>query len=85
MTANTVQTKLVHIVSSRPPKDVAVEICPQDTASDVLERAGLSPNDMLMKPGDQADYSPTDLPFNDVPDGAKLHVVAHSIVGGGRS
>ena len=76
-----IETKLVHIVSSRPLRDVPVEITPQDTASAVLEKAGLSPNDMLMKPGDQADFGPTDLPFNEVPDGGKLHVVPQSTVG----
>jgi hypothetical protein len=76
------ETKLVHVVSSRPRKEVPVEITAQDTASDVLEKAGLNAADqMLMKPGDQADYAPTDLPFKDVPEGGKLHVVPLSTVG----
>ena len=74
--------KLISIVSSRPPKEVAVEVTPNDTAADILEKAGLDPQDMLMKPGDQADYAPTDLPFETIPDGGKLHVVPQSVVGG---
>jgi hypothetical protein len=82
MTSSATSTKLVTIVSSRPRKEVPVEMTPQDTAAAVLEKAGLNPNDnMLMKPGDQADYGPTDLPFEDVPNGGKLHVVPHSTVG----
>ena len=82
MTPVTDQTKLIDIVCSRPLKKVSVEVSPQDTASDVLEKAGLSSRDyMLMKPGDQADYDPTELPFDDIPDGGKLHVVPHSTVG----
>jgi hypothetical protein len=78
----TTETKLVHIVCSRPLKDVPVEVYAEDTAAAVLEKAGLNSGDyMLMKPGDQADYGPTDLPFADVPDGGKLHVVPHSTVG----
>ena len=77
-----IRTKLVNIVSSRPLKQVPVEIGPEDTAADVLDRAGLDAQDhMLMKPGDQADYGPTELPFDDVPDGGKLHTVPHSTVG----
>jgi hypothetical protein len=76
------QTKMIHIVCSRPLKDVPVELAPQDTASDILEKAGLASDDyMLMQPGDQSDYNPTDLPFHDIPDGGKLHVVPHSTVG----
>ena len=78
----TTQTKLITIVCSRPLKEVPVEVGPQDTASDVLEKAGLNSNDhMLMKPGDQADYGPTEMPFGDLSDGGKLHVVPHSTVG----
>lgn len=81
MTATTT-TKLIRIVSSRPPKEVAVEITPDDTASSVLEKAGLNANDnMLMKPGDQADYGPTELVFDTVPEGGKLHVIPNSTVG----
>jgi hypothetical protein len=82
MTAIPTQTKLIEIVCSRPLKTVSVEIDPHDTASDVLEKAGLNAEDhMLMKPGDQADYGPTEVPFHDVADGGKLHVVPHSTVG----
>jgi hypothetical protein len=85
MTINAASPKLVTIVSSRPRKEVPVEILPQDTAAAVLEKAGLEPNSsMLMKPGDEVDYGPTDLPFNEVPDGGKLHVVPHSTVGAGQ-
>ena len=78
----TTQTKMIHVVSSRPLKDVTIEIVPEDTAASILEKADLDPNSLLMKPGDQADYGPTDLPFPDVPDGGKLHVVPSSTVGG---
>ena len=82
MTPTSIQTKLVYIVCSRPLKEVPVEANPQDTAAAILEKAGLNAADfMLMKPGDQADYGPTDLPFADIPDGGKLHVVPHSTVG----
>lgn len=75
-------SKFVQIVSSRPPKQVTVEVNPDDTASAVLEKAGLDPNgSWLMKPGDQADYAPTEIPFGDVSDGGKLHVIPNSLVG----
>ena len=82
MSDTTLQTKLIHIVSSRPLKDMTVEIGPDCSAGDVLEKAGFNPVDyMLMRPGDLADYGPTELPFDEVPDGGKLHVVPHSTVG----
>lgn len=75
-------TKNIRIVSSRPPKEAIVEITPDDTASSVLEKAGLNAGDnMLMKPGDQADYGPTELVFDTVPEGGKLHVIPNSTVG----
>lgn len=75
-------TKTIRIVSSRPPKEAIVEITSDDTASAVLEKAGLNPNDyMLMKPGDKADYAPTEMVFDTVPDGGKLHVIQSSTVG----
>jgi hypothetical protein len=73
--------KRVTIVSTRPRKEVVVEVSPQDTASDVLEKAGLAPDDLLMQPGDQADFEPTSLPFDAVPDGGKLHALKQSSVG----
>jgi hypothetical protein len=74
MTRTITVTKQVHIVCYRPLKDVGVRVAPYDTAAAVLEKAGLEANDyMLMRPGDQADYGPTDLPFKDCPDGGKLH------------
>ena len=73
--------KQIRIVSSRPRQEIAVELTPNDTASSVLEKANLDPNDLLMKPGDQREYEPTEAPFDDVPDGGKLHVVPHSSVG----
>lgn len=77
-----IETKTITVVSSRPLKEVPVEIVPQDTASDILEKAGLNARDhMLMRPGDQAEYGPTDLPYSEVPNGGKLHVVPHSTVG----
>lgn len=83
MTVIETQLKTIQIVCSRPLKEVPVEIYPHDTASDILDKASLNARDhMLMKPGDQAEYGPTDLPFHDVPDGGKLHVVPHSTVGG---
>ena len=82
MTMTDTQTKHIRIVSSRPSKEVAVEITRDDTASSVLEKAGLNASDyMLMKPGDQADYAPTDLVFDTVPEGGKLHVIPNSTVG----
>ena len=77
-------TKLIQVVSSRPPKTVLVEIEPGDTASSILQKAGLDPNDgMLMKPGDQDAYNNTDLPYDDLPvSGGKVHVVPQSTVGG---
>jgi hypothetical protein len=75
-------TKLVRIVCSRPLKEVPVEVGPDDTASDVLEKAGLNAGDyMLMKPGDTADFEPIEPVFHEVEDGGKLHVVPHSTVG----
>lgn len=75
-------TKNIRIVSSRPPKEVIVEITPDDTASSILEKADLNPNDyMLMKPGDKADYAPTEMVFETVPEGGKLHVIQSSTVG----
>ena len=75
-------SKFIRIVSSRPPKEAMVEISPDDTASVVLEKAGLDPNgSWLMKPGDRAEYEPTELPFNDVSDEGKLHVIPNSMVG----
>ena len=81
MTSTTSETKLVHIVCSRPLKELSVEVTPHDTAAAVLTKAGREPEDMLMKPGDQDAYEPTELPFDDVPDGGKLHVVPHCTVG----
>lgn len=75
------ETKSLTIVSSRPRRECAVEIGPGDTAAAILTKAGLDPNDLLMKPGDQEDYSPTDLPFDSVSNGSKLHVVPASVVG----
>jgi hypothetical protein len=78
-------TKLIQVVSSRPPKSVLVEVEPSDTATAILTKAGLDPNDgMLMKPGDQDAYNNTDLPFDSLPEsGGKLHVVPQSTVGYG--
>ena len=79
----TTTTKLVQVVSSRPPKTVLVEVEATDTASAIMQRAGLDPNDgMLMKPGDTDAYGNTDLPFDDLPaSGGKVHVVPQSTVG----
>ena len=76
-------TKLIQVVSSKPPKTVLVEVEPTDTASAILQKAGIDPNDgMLMKPGDQDAYNNTDLPFGDLPEaGGKCHVVPQSTVG----
>ncbi len=75
------QTKTITISSSKPTKEILVEILPDDTAAAILEKAGLSPRDMLMKPSGQEEYPPTSLPFADVTDGGKLHVVPFSGVG----
>lgn len=74
-------SKTITISSSKPTKDTLVEIFPDDTATAILEKAALSPRDMLMKPGGQDEYEKTALPFPDVPDGGKLHVVPFSGVG----
>ncbi len=81
MTPSMSEIKHVHIVSSRPLKTVDVEVAPQDTAAAILEKAGLDPNDMLMRPGDQNAFEPTDLPYSEIPDRGKLHVVPFSGVG----
>jgi hypothetical protein len=79
----TTTTKLIRIVCSRPRKDVSVEVLPDDTASAVLEKAGLDPNDyVLIQPGDQADYEPTACIYSDISDGCKLHTIQQSTVGG---
>jgi len=82
MTDLAVERKSVLVVSPRASQGTSVTIAPQDTASDILEKAGLSPRDMLLKPGAEAEFAPTDLPFEEVPDGAKLYVVPASTVGG---
>ncbi len=76
------QIKTVKIVSTRPRKEVTVDVAPEDTASAVLEKAGLDPNDqMLMMPGDKADFEPTEAVYPQVSEGGKLHVVPQSTVG----
>jgi hypothetical protein len=76
-------TKTVHLVSSRPRRDVQVQIGPTDTATDVLTRAGLSPNDSyIINPGNQAEFKMDELVHPAVSDGAKLNVVPQSSVGG---
>ena len=77
--------KLIQVVSARPPKSVLVEVEPSDTATSILLKAGLDPNDhMLMKPGDQDAFANTDLPFDLLPiSGGKCHVVPQSTVGAG--
>ncbi len=75
-------TKSIQIVSSRPPKDLNVELAPEDTVSAILERVGLDPNQYwLMRPGDQAEYELSEMPYSDVSDGEKLHIIPNSIVG----
>lgn len=76
-------SKTVHLVSSRPRRDVQVQISPVDTASDVLSRAGLEPNDhYIIKPNDQAEIGMDETVFPHVSDGGKLNVVPQSDVGG---
>lgn len=76
-------TKTVHLVSSRPRKDIQVTVGPTDTATDVLQRAGLDPNDQfIIKPGDQTEFGMDEPVFPHVADGGKLNVVPQSIVGG---
>ncbi len=75
----TTDTLMVRILSSKPKKEVLVEIVPGDTATAVLEKAGLDANDyMLMMPGNQNDYAPGDSVWESAPDGGKLHVVPSS-------
>lgn len=76
------QTKSVRLVSDRPPKDIAVEVNPSDTAANVLEKASLSAGEYhLLKPGDRSYFDPTEPVWNDAIDGGKLHFVARSKVG----
>lgn len=81
MSYSTDQTKQVTLVSSRPPQSRTVAIRPDDTASMVLERAGLDPMDMLLRPGDQDEFAPTELPFGEIPNQGKLHAVGACDVG----
>lgn len=75
--------KTVHLVSSRPRRDVQVQISPTDTASAVLEKAGLDVNDhYLIKPGDQTEFGMDETIYDSVSDNGKLNVVPQSNVGG---
>ena len=76
------ETKTVHLVSSRPRLDLQVQVSPTDTASTVLNNAGLDPNDhYIIKPGDQTEFGLDETVYQHVSDGGKLNVVPQSNVG----
>ena len=76
------QTKKIDIVSDHPLKKVRVDAEPQTTASEILQKAGFNPNQFhLIKKGDPDQYEPEALPFADLNDGEKLHVLPESSVG----
>jgi hypothetical protein len=76
-------TKRVRIVDpNQPQNDRMVEVVPQDSASDVLRKAGLDPSDyFLMNPSTQQAFELTDSVAPSAVDGGKLHVVMQSKVG----
>ncbi|HLV88696.1 MAG TPA: hypothetical protein VKV39_17050 [Candidatus Sulfotelmatobacter sp.] len=84
MSHSTDQTKQITLVSSRPPQAQTVAIAPWDTATAVLERAGLDSHDLLMRPGNESDFEPTDRPFGSLLDFTTLQVVPACEVGATR-
>ena len=76
--------KSVRLVCSRPRKEFTVDVTPDETASSLLEKAGLNANDYIMlKPGDQSDFQPADAVWGEAVDGGKFHIVTQSSVGTG--
>lgn len=52
-----------------------VEVFPQDRANAILEKAGFSDGSFdLINPKNSLPFSPTDLPFNSLTDGATVTV-----------
>ena len=78
----TTETKSIRIVCTRPRREKIVEVSSDDTASAVMEKAGLNPNDyILMKSGDEDEFNLGDQVHGEVSSGGKLHVVPQSDVG----
>ena len=79
---NATDCKKIRVVCSKPRTDVEVEVYASDTASDVLVKAGLNPDDIiLMRPGDQQDFALTEPVFDQVAANSKLHAVPDATVG----
>ena len=77
-----VQSKNVRLVCSRPRKEFTIEVAPDDTASSLLEKAGLNADDyIILKPGDQSDFQPAEAIWKEAVDGGKFHIVPQSSVG----
>lgn len=77
------KTKTATVVGTHPPKEITVDVDPEDTAAAIVDKAGLDPGTLLMMPGDEGIYAPTALPFEELPPKAKLHTVSDATVGRG--